>query len=293
MGQMRHNKLSIGRDGRNRCMLSAFRAKTGRNQPSNSKFIFGSACWLRSLIKAEPDHAFVYVDWAQQEFGIAASLSGDPAMMRDYISGDPYLSLAKHARAVPEDATKQSHEEIREQYKTCALGTLYNMGAWTLAERTGLYLPYAQDLLRQHRALYPHFWNWSDDVLNYAMLQNHLYTVFGWHLWVGEEPNPNSLRNFLMQANGAEILRLACCLALDRGIKVVAPVHDALLIEAPVVNLVGTVIAAQRAMRDASRIVLGNLELRTDVKIFRAPNRYVDKRGVQMWRKVWKLIRES
>ena len=36
-----------------------------------------------------------------------------------------------------------------------------------------------------------------------------------------------------MQANGAEMLRLACCLAIERGVKVCAPVHDAILIDRP------------------------------------------------------------
>src|SRR3954464_13305113 len=56
---------------------------------------------------------------------------------------------------------------------------------------------------------------------------------FGWPLHVGAAFNPRSLANFPMQANGAEMLRLACCLATERGIRVCAPVHDALLIEAP------------------------------------------------------------
>ena len=51
LGQMRLNKFKVGADGRNRTLLSPFRSKTGRNQPSNSRFIFGSAVWLRSLIK--------------------------------------------------------------------------------------------------------------------------------------------------------------------------------------------------------------------------------------------------
>ena len=48
---LRLNSLSVGEDGRNRCLLSAFRTKTGRNAPSNSRFIFGPAVWLRGLIK--------------------------------------------------------------------------------------------------------------------------------------------------------------------------------------------------------------------------------------------------
>ena len=54
LGQLRLNELAVGPDGRNRCLLSAFRARTGRNQPSNSRFIFGPSCWHHSLIKPEP-----------------------------------------------------------------------------------------------------------------------------------------------------------------------------------------------------------------------------------------------
>src|SRR5207245_269910 len=108
-------------------------------------------------------------------------------------------------------------------------GTLYSMGVQTLADRTQLTLPYADELLRLHRTTYPTFWRWSDRVVDYAMLHNHLDTTFGWHLFVEGEPNPNSLRNYPMQGNASEMLRLACCLAVERGVQVIAPVHDALL----------------------------------------------------------------
>jgi len=81
LSEMRLSDLAVGRDGRNRTMLSAFRARTGRNQPSNTKFIFGPSVWLRGLIKPPPGCGIAYIDWQQQEFGIAAALSGDPLMM--------------------------------------------------------------------------------------------------------------------------------------------------------------------------------------------------------------------
>src|SRR5262249_41994240 len=80
LSEMRLSDLAVGRDGRNRTMLSAFQARTGRNQPSNAKFIFGPSVWLRGLIKPPPGHGVAYLDWAQQEFGIAAALSGDRLM---------------------------------------------------------------------------------------------------------------------------------------------------------------------------------------------------------------------
>jgi DNA polymerase-1 len=77
LSDLRLNDLTVGRDGRNRTILSAFRSRTGRNQPSNSKYIFGPSVWLRGLIAPPPGHGVAYVDWSQQEFGIAAALSGD------------------------------------------------------------------------------------------------------------------------------------------------------------------------------------------------------------------------
>ena len=98
LAQMRPTNLAVGRDGRNRCSLRPFAAKTGRNAPSTSKFIFGPAVWLRGLIRPQPGMALAYVDYEQQEFGIAAALSKDEAMMAAYRTEDPYLAFAKQAR---------------------------------------------------------------------------------------------------------------------------------------------------------------------------------------------------
>jgi DNA polymerase I len=293
ISRMRLNDLAVGRDGRNRTILSAFRARTGRNQPSNTKFIFGPSAWLRGLIQPPPGYGIAYIDWAQQEFGIAAALSGDPKMMDAYRSGDPYLAFAKQAGAAPSSATKSSHKAIRDQFKSTVLAVQYGMGADALAQRIGQLPIRARELLRLHRETYRVFWRWSDAAVDYAMLHGSLYTVFGWRVQVPPISNPRSLANFPMQANGAEMLRLACCLATERGIEVCAPVHDAVLICAPLEGLDADVERMQDAMREASRIVLGGFELGTDAKIVRYPDRYMDERGVMMWDRVMKLINEQ
>jgi hypothetical protein len=42
--------LPIGTDNRNRFGVRPFTAKTGRNAPETSKFIFGQAVWFRSMV---------------------------------------------------------------------------------------------------------------------------------------------------------------------------------------------------------------------------------------------------
>ena len=304
LSDLRLNDLAVGSDGRNRAILSAFRARSGRNAPSNTKFIFGPSVWLRSLIQPPPGHGVAYIDWSQQEFGIAAKLSGDLVMQEAYLSGDPYLAFAKQAGAVPPDATKKTHAATRELYKACVLGVLYGMEADTLADRIGQPRIVAINLLRAHHETYRTFWPWSDAAVDHAMLHNSLHTVFGWYIHIGENSNPRSLRNFPMQANGAEMLRLACCLATERGIEVCAPVHDAVLICAPLDRLEEDTAKMRAIMAEASRIVLDGFELRTDCPdefdeqgkaneyphVIRHPKHFCDPRGAAMWDQVMKLV---
>jgi DNA polymerase-1 len=292
LGQMRLNNLGVGSDGRNRAMLSMFRSKTGRNQPSNSKFVFGLSAWLRGLIKPRPGYGLAYVDWSQQEFGIAAALSGDLAMQEAYSSGDPYLAFAVQAGAAPKDATKLTHAAVREQFKACVLAVQYGMGEDSLARRIQQARPYARELLNLHRRTYSRFWQWSDGVSDYAMAYRKLWTVFGWQLNISGPVNDRSVRNWPMQSNGAEMLRLACTLATERGIVVIAPVHDAVLIEAPLGRLDQQVNAMQNVMHEASVAVLGRFALRSDVKLIEAPDRFNDPRGNVMWSVVNELLDE-
>lgn len=290
LSQMRLKELQVGEDSRNRCLISPFRSRSGRNQPSNTKFIFGPSVWYRGLIRPEPGYGIAYIDYEQQEFGIAAVLSGDGKMVEAYNSGDPYLQFAKQARAVPSDATKESHPKEREIFKACALGIQYGMGAESLAQRIRQPLIVARELLRLHRETYAKFWKWSDSVQDYAMLRGELRTVFGWTVHLGSNINPRSLRNFPMQGNGAEILRLACCFATEQGIRVCAPVHDCLLIEAPLDELDDAVARTQAVMAKASAIVLDGFALRSEAKIVRYPERYMDKRGRPMWNTIMDIV---
>lgn len=292
LGQLRLNDLAVGSDGRNRTLLSIFSSKTGRNQPSNAKFVFGLSAWLRGLIKPRPGYGLAYVDWSQQEFGIAAALSGDRRMQDAYASGDPYLAFAKQAGAAPACATKASHAAIREQYKACVLAVQYGMGAESLARRILQPTVYAGELLDMHHRTYPDFWRWSDAAVDCALAHRRLWTVFGWTIRVAGDANQRSLRNFPMQANGAEMLRLACCLAVESGIRVVAPIHDAVLIEAPLERLDAAIAGMQECMRKASATVLNGFELRADAKSIVFPERYVDERGVAMWDIVSRLLAE-
>ena len=274
LSKMRLKDLSIGRDGRNRTLLSPFRSKTGRNQPSSSKFIFGASSWLRGLVKPEEGMSLAYIDWSQQEYGIAAALSGDENMLKAYLSGDPYLAFAIQAGQAPEDATKNSHTEIRNQFKAAVLAVQYGMGAESLALRIGESKARGRELLQMHRNAYPVFWRWSDAAVDKAMIDGKLKSVFGWEIKVSKDSNPRSLRNFPMQANGAEMMRIAMILLTEDSIRVSAPVHDAFLIESETACIDKAVERTKEHMKTASRMVLGGFELESEAEVSSYPLRF-------------------
>ena len=86
------------------------------------------------------------------------------------------------------------------------------------------------------------------------------------------------------------MLRIACCLATERGVEVCAPVHDAVLVCAPLDRLDEDIARMRAAMAEASRAVLAGFELGTDFHVVRYPGRYMDGRGKTMWDRVCGLV---
>ncbi len=287
--QMRLTGLTIGKDGRNRCMLSPFAAASGRNLPSNAKFIFGPATWMRGLIRPALGQAVAYLDWSAQEIAAAAALSGDRAMLEGYRSGDPHIHFARLAGLAPSDATADSHPLIRALCKTTNLGTNYRMTEYGLSLRLRMSTARARELLRLHHETYRQYWRWNDERIDWAMLTNATHSEFGWPLHVTPATRPRSLGNFPLQANGAEMMRIAAIGATEAGLEIGCPVHDGFVLCAPVERIDAEIAAMREIMHQAGLAITRTLALRVDAKIVRYPARYSDPRGVDMWNRVMGL----
>ena len=211
------------------------------------------------------------------------------------MSGDPYITFGKQVGSIPPEGTKETHGDQRALFKAATLAVQYGMASQSLADRIGKPIDTAKRLLGLHRSTYPTFWRWSEAAVDRAMLLGQLRSVFGWPIYVGLSVDPNkgtnarSLANFPCQANGAEMLRLACCMLVDAGVGLCAPIHDAVLIEGPADTIDEVVERARGIMAEASKIVLGGFEIGTDVKIVRYPARYVDEAGEDFWNTVMRL----
>jgi len=229
-----------------------------------------------------------------QEIGIGAALAKDDRMSEAYHSDDFYTAFARQAGAISDGDSEETKRTIRDIYKTVCLGINYGMGPKTLSVRIGKPLSTARSLIADHHRVYHKLWSWLDGCVSYATLYKNIWTVFGWpfHIGNGTIVNPRSLQDFLLQANGAEMLRLAVIFISDLGIKIIAVIHDAIMIESPLDQLDEDIAKTRAAMARASRIILDGFELRTDVKVARWPDHYVDAKGQPMWEIICALMAE-
>ena len=239
--------------------------------------------------------ALAYCDWSSQEIAIAAALSGDELLWNAYESGDPYIAFAIQASLAPPGATKKTHKDIRNRCKSVVLGTNYGMSAYGVAQAAKIHELEAKALLQKHRETYRTFWAWAESNKDRGLLGLKLETCFGWPIQVtAGDVKANTFLNWPMQAHGAEMMRIACILAVERGIQLCAPIHDALLIEAPTAEINEGVSRLTECMREASEAVLGDGKVcRVDADIVTYPDRYMDENGKDMWKKITGILAQA
>lgn len=289
LARMRMLDLQIGSDGFSRCMLSPFASATGRNQPSSKRFAFGPAKMFRRLIKPPEGFSLAYADVSSQEIAIAAGLSGDQPLKEAYEAGDPYLAFAKQVKLAPNDADRNSHPRIRDLCKATMLGLNYGLGYRGLAQSLGLTPQEANELVQLHKRTYRRFWSWLENYVSDALLHGEASSVFGWRRKVRPFEKYNSLLNFPMQANGAEMLRVSAIAAVEAGIFVCAPIHDAFLIMAPTHEIDEKVDQMKSIMMRSGEIVTGGVQVSVQAQIYRYPDCFGMNEDSPTWNKILEI----
>jgi DNA polymerase family A len=286
--------LEIGTDDRHRTWANPFGTKTGRNNPS-TKALWGLPHTMRSFLRVTtPGMAIAQVDVGSEEIGIAAALSGDPTLIADYLSGDPYQQFAAAALGVASPTALQ-----RQVYKACVLGRIYGMGASTLARNLGISKSQAQHILDQMSARYPTLNAWLERILVKAAHLVPITCTLGWSLTAsGQSGEERTFLNFPMQANGAELMRLV--FARAGNLPIIGCAHDSFILEDRADRIEQTAWRMREIIQAAARDLFGGFELRADCKpedITYYPNRFIDKREredeMRHWKWLMQLIEEA
>jgi DNA polymerase-1 len=250
---------------------------------------------MRSFMVFPADTIGVYLDWRTQEIAIAAALSGDAALKDAYINGDIYHALAQICGLTDDPDRKhwkETNPTMRARMKALQLGISYGMGVPSLAKGLNRHPLVASAIIEKHRRAYPRFWQWRADMVQTAMLERRIESVFGWPLHISTSPNQRTLYNFPMQSGGAEMLRLAAWRLCEAGIVPCMLVHDGILIEARDKE---EIAHAMEIMRRAGKDVCDGLEVGVDVdQMLEHGARYRDKRPVaqQMWDTIMAALQE-
>ena len=217
-------------------------------------------------------------------------------MMADYRAPDPYIAFGMRMKYLPPDATRETYPVERNRLKRACLGIQYGMGPETLAGYLSVNRAEADRLIGLHRQAYPKYWEFVAANLETAAFERRLWTVLDWRLNDAHMQKRNSLVNFPAQATAAEILRLACCLATEEGLEVVAPLHDALLVHAPLDKVDQTIAHVRSCWSRASAALLGGFELRCetdrDKVTYEFPKRYQDGRQTEFFDAALEFLKE-
>lgn len=305
---------NIGSDHRLRSFLGAYGTQTSRNAPKASRFILAMSSWLRCLITPPPGRVIVSIDYASQEFAIAAILSGDRNMVEAYRSGDPYLYFAKKAGAVPQDADPKkcknpdicspSEQEMYIEYKnqrglfkSTTLGLQYGMGPDKLRIKlqTDMGRPFsrseAEKLLQLHKRVYPRYWEWQEKTKQKYKRHHILYLWDGWAL-LGDNENILSVQNFPVQGTGAVIMREAVHMAQERGLEILAPLHDAIYMECREYDHKQAIKILSECMDTAVSMVLGDkLKIRLDIEVHKSGQPWIEEKGQKMYNLLNKYLK--
>lgn len=227
---------SVGSDQRVRPYMNIFGAQSSRSQPAASGFMFLKPAWMRALVVPPPDSFMAGIDFGQQEFFLAALESGDQNMIDAYLSGDPYLYGAKLAGVIPWSGTIEEYKEVRGVFKNTYLGILYGMTKYGLAIKltndTGR--TYTEDDAQEQISLFEEnfvdYMHWKKELILDYQSGCAIRLPCGWTMWNDNE-NIRSVCNVPTQGLGGSVMRKSVDLAVDRKVKVLFTLHDAIYME--------------------------------------------------------------
>lgn len=288
---------SLGSDSRVRPFLNPYGSQTARFQPKATHMVFLKPAWLRGVVEPEKGKMIAGIDYTSQEILVAAALSKDKAMFDAYVSGDIYLFFGKQMKVIPEDGTKATHKKERDVCKAAVLGIGFGMGAeklaQTLSEVSGknYTTKKAKGFIEGYKKVFPQYELFRQRVKeHYRELKYPLELKCGWRLYP-HNPKPNSFLNFPVQGTASTILRVALIDAIEAGLRVLFPLHDALYCEFDL-NDFESVKKLDEIMKNAAFKVLGDWgkKMRTDIdlwghgikdapKKFNVYQEYLDARG--------------
>jgi len=275
-----------GVDGRIRSDHKQLGTDTGR-QSTTLPNIMGVDRMIRPLIIPDDGNGIGEVDWSQVEVGVAAAVYVDDELIRMFNSGDVYSAMAQNffKDELPEDdwcipgsEFKHKYKKLRNQMKTCTLGMIYGITPIGLAPKLGTTVGVAKMLRKRFMDMFPQLQSGLHRTEQFGAIRGYVSTMTGLKRYRGKTGASDSwernwMTNHPVQGSAAVVFKAAGN-RLDKlyrryDARIIIPVHDAFIFEAPLENLEEVANLTERVMCDTLQEYFPKLQPKAEVNITR------------------------
>jgi DNA polymerase I len=272
-----------GADGRVHPRINVLGSDTGRTQSSTPN-IMGIGRVFRPLIIPRSRHGIGDVDLSQIEAGVAGAVLGDERLISDFNAGDVYVAMAKRvfadqldqaARQLADADFKRCHKGLRDQTKPLWLGIIYGMAIATVAARIGKSVEEAKRLWKAFQEAYPMLFERMEEARRQSVRRGYAYCLGLRRFVPSSRGNSAKLHRALGNAYVQGAAAVMFCAAGNRlrrlypqyGARLLVPVHDAFVFEAPLDRLDEVAEITKRIMVEAVQERFPELRPRAEANI--------------------------
>ena len=241
----------VAPDGRIHASFNQTVARTGRlssDRPNlhNIPVRTDDGRRIREAFVPAPGTEFLIADYNQIELRVIAHLTGDPGLVEEFASGhDIHAATASRLYGVDPGAVSVAQ---RSKAKMVSYGLAYGMEAYGLAQRLGVELSEAAEILEQYFVAFPAVKAYMENSVAEARARGYTATELGRRRYIPELLSDNhrirqaaerQAMNAGIQGLAADIFKLALVrldAALESGShasRLVLQVHDEVLVEVP------------------------------------------------------------
>ena len=276
----------VSEDGRVRAQHRQLGADTGR-QTSRWPNLLGLDGVLRPLVIPQEGFGICEVDLRQVEVGVAAAMYGDDELVRMFNSGDVYSAMAQNfflEKLSEEDLVlggkefKRKHKDLRDQMKTGTLGMMYGITPVSLSKKLGTTKEKAAAFQKRFMAMFPHLQEGLMLAAQQGAIRGYACTISGLKRYRGKKGaasrwERNWLVNHPVQGSAAVAFKAAGN-RLDKlypqyDARIIVPLHDAFIFEAPLDELKTVAELTSRVMCDTLQEYFPVLRPQVEVNISR------------------------
>jgi len=229
----------VDRDGHLRCSILPLAQRTGRNSTSSPN-LMGIPGEMRPLLLPDDGCRFLHFDFSQQEPGVAAYLSSDQALLRDFALGDVYINAGNRLGVIRTGMSLAQVKMLRNGLlKSLMLAIIYGKGAVSIAR--DIPCSYGEAVIHLHvfEQTYPVLFRWLRSYVAMSLERGWAENIIGFRgAFDISDPRERghiarSCQNFPIQSAAAACFQLTGVYLAEFGADIRLPLHDAYLINVP------------------------------------------------------------